>query len=544
MSVISTTSKGIFYTALNYLKRKFDIKSGVFSEASPFYMLISALSSVAGQLFQYLHRAEAEKNIDTAEYSYSVFGLARLAGYEPFRGRSARATIRLSSADHIIIKPGTRAKIGGREFFADGDDTILYVSKNSNPVDINMIQGVQKSFSFTADGSKLQSFTPVCNMTDNDLVEVFVNGTKYTRKLSFYDMTPEGNEYILRTSISHGLTVVFGDDNRGRAPKEGETVTINVVETDGSAGNGGEASVVEWIDSAYDTEGYSIDLNTSTSFVLIVPPSGGTDFEDIEKVRYSATRASSQHVLSTKDNFRGYLSLFPQYKVYDIISPDDMNTDSGTVFIKASMNMAQVCEADHMKVFSLNDDDYVIKTYSGTNALESLLNESGKLLLGTNVKVIEPIIRHYVINLGIRIKPGYSKTQVRNDVQRAVADFIVSNNRTDIIPCSDLVVNIDNVDGVDTVTVSLVSEYNEKAHINGYYYKEWIEWNDNDTRFDTKRIKVMLQEDEELGINNGDIVVSSSELWILHGGFSDRFGQYYADGLSDGLGCVNIMFYN
>lgn len=542
MSIISTTSKGIFYTALNYLKRKFGTKDGAFSEASPFYMLISALSSVAGQLFQYLHRAETEKNIDTAEYKHSIFGLARLAGYEPFRGKSSKGTISVSSAGHILIKPGTRVKIGGIDFFVDGEPEKLYISKNSNPVYIKVTQGQQRVFSFTSDGSKLQSFTPVCNMTDNELVEVRVNGTLYNRVASMYDMKPEGEEYILRTSISHGLTVVFGDGKRGKVPAEGETVAIKVVETDGSAGNCGEASEVEWVDSAYDIDGYAIDINENTSFILVEPPAGGADFEDIERVRYSATRASSQHVLSTKDNFRSYLSHFSQYKIYDIISPDDMNTDKGTVFIKAAMNMAETCKDDPMKVYTLHDNDYIIPTYMGTNSLERLLTDSGKLLIGTNVRVVQPIIRHYIINVGVRAKQGYNKIQVKNDIQKAIAEFIVSNNRNDIIPCSDIVVAADGVEGVDTVTVSLVSEYNEKAHINRYYYKEWVEWDDDNTTFKTKKIKKMLQDGEELGIDNGDIVIEPSELWVLQGGFSDRFGQYYADGLSDGLGCLNILF--
>lgn len=543
MSIISTTSKGIFYTALNYLKRKYETKNSVFSEASPFYMIISAISSVAGQLFQYLHRAEAEKNIDTAEYKHSIFGLARLAGYEPFRGKSARAVIRLSSASHIMIKPGTRVKIGSCEFFVEGDDNMLYISKNSNSVDIPVIQGIQRVFTFTSDGSKLQSFTPVCNMTDNDIVEVRVNGDLYSRKVSLYDMQADSHDYILRTSISHGLTVVFGDGSRGRCPAAGESISIKVIETEGAAGNGNEASVIKWIDSAYDTEGYSIDINDNTTFVLSVPPYGGADYEDIEKVRYSATRSSSQHVLSTKDNFRAYLSLFPQYKIYDVISPDDMNTDSGTVFIKAAMNMAKICEEDHMKVFSLHDNDYVIASHMGMNDLERILKDSGKLLIGTNVKIIEPIIRHYIINIGVRAKRGYNKIQVRNDIQKAIADFIVNNNRTDIIPCSDIVVAVDAVDGVDTVTVSLVSEYNEQAHINGYYYKEWVEWNDSNTKFETKKIKRILY-DEELGIDNGDIVIQPSELWVLGGGFKDRFDQYYNNGINDGLGCVNVLFYS
>lgn len=542
MSIISTTSQGIFYTALNYLKRKFKTKGTTFTEASPFYMLISALSSVASQLFQYLHRAEAEKNIDTAEYKHSIFGLARLAGYDPFRGQSSRGTVRISSSSQISITPGTRLKVGGYQFFVDGDDNVLYISKNSNVVDIPIVQGVQKTYSFTATNDKLQSFTPVCNMTDNENVVVKVNGEIYNRKYSLYDMEEDSHDYILRTSISHGLTVVFGDGTRGRCLQEGETVSITVIETDGAAGNMNEASAIEWIDSAYDIDRYSIDINENAKFTLFVPPSGGADYEDIERVRYSATRCSSQHILATKDNFKAYLSLFPQYTVYDIITPDDMNTDSGTVFIKASINMQKKCEDDVMKIYDMRDDDYIIPAYNDTNELESLLKNSGKLLLGTGVKVISPIIRHYVINIGVRMKDGYNKTQVKNNVQKAIANFIVSNSRADIIPSSDIVVSLDNVDGVDTVTVSLVSEYNETAHINGYYYKEWVEWNDDDTKFETKRIKYVLNDDEELGIDNGDIVMEQSELWILRGGFTDRFGQTYADGLSNGLGCVNIFF--
>ena len=88
------------------------------------------------------------------------------------------------------------------------------------------------------------------------------------------------------------------------------------------------------------------------------------------------------------------------------------------------------------------------------------------------------------------------------------------------MPKSDLITVVESVNGVDSVSISIVSELNELAFIS-----------------DPNRDPANLVGLDEFN----DIVMKIDEFPVIRGGWTDRYGNNYAEGISDTtLGAVNI----
>ena len=86
------------------------------------------------------------------------------------------------------------------------------------------------------------------------------------------------------------------------------------------------------------------------------------------------------------------------------------------------------------------------------------------------------------------------------------------------LPKSDLIKIIEEVNGVDSVSINIISQKNEVS-------------------------KITNPSAVDIGLDEfNDIIVSLHELPILRGGFTDRYGNVYSTGITpDSLGPVNIQ---
>jgi hypothetical protein len=99
-----------------------------------------------------------------------------------------------------------------------------------------------------------------------------------------------------------------------------------------------------------------------------------------------------------------------------------------------------------------------------------------------------------------------------------LSEYLLSNRRRDLIPSSDLVKIIESVQGVDSVNVSFLSENNEISK-----------------KADPSSPLVGLDE-------LGNIVIGKNEIPVVRGGWTDRNGIFYDDGIYDDRpGSVNIV---
>jgi copper chaperone CopZ len=136
-----------------------------------------------------------------------------------------------------------------------------------------------------------------------------------------------------------------------------------------------------------------------------------------------------------------------------------------------------------------------------------LIEDSGSRILSTVTKIVDPIVKRYVLNVSLVTFEGFSKATIREQIIDRCSSYFLSLNRRDRIPKSDIIKIIENIDGVDSVNVHFVSEANE-------------------ARVD--------QDSEMVGIDEfGDIVIGTDEIPVIRGGWADSRGLFYYDTLEE-----------
>ena len=124
------------------------------------------------------------------------------------------------------------------------------------------------------------------------------------------------------------------------------------------------------------------------------------------------------------------------------------------------------------------------------------------------------------------------KNQIRSDIRSKLNTYFVNINRNDMIPKSDIIALVENINGVDSTNVYFISEENEKAISNGYYIQEYYQINPMTHIYEkyTKRIVLEEGEDPMLGLDGfGDIKIGENEIAIIKGGWKDRWGNEFKE---------------
>ena len=203
-----------------YIGRLYGRLGDMFTTASPFSQILEVISEISELLFFYIEDATVEQNILTAQHPESIYGLARLTGHDAFRGASAigEIAIRLNTSskndiagDALIIPANTviKSNSNGIPYTLRTNSDLFRIEKsNANYVYIPVIQGVLESQTVTGTGLELQSFNIITKQTDNDNVTVSVNGEKWEKFDSIYDMKANSKGYLIKTGLSNGLDIL------------------------------------------------------------------------------------------------------------------------------------------------------------------------------------------------------------------------------------------------------------------------------------------------------------------------------------------------
>jgi hypothetical protein len=141
--------------------------------------------------------------------------------------------------------------------------------------------------------------------------------------------------------------------------------------------------------------------------------------------------------------------------------------------------------------------------------------------MGTEIKILDPIVKKYVMNVNVIAIEGYSKDTIRQSIISKCSDYFLKNRRRDRIPKSDIISIIETVEGVDSVNIWFVSEENEA-------FKK----DPNNVNLPDKGIDVF-----------GDIIINRGEYALVRGGWETRTGYIYYDTVDQGKpGSVNVAF--
>ena len=338
--------KELWNDALTYIKKTYKDNDQTFSLSSPFSQLLSVILHLGRMIFYYIEDSIQNLNIKTAYRKDAIYGLAQLVGHDAGRTIGARGAVRFTynntseyAGETIYIpnKISLTNKINGYNYIAcfSGEAGRITLT-NSNFIDANIVQGSLRVQQATGLGVPLQSFNfseRRFQNIDQYFISVYVNGELWPAKASLLDMTFEEKACMVKTGISSGIDVFFGNGSNGKIPEKGSTIMVEYLVTDGFDGNieksfMASGSFWEFKDSGYNTLSEEVDLNQCLSISLLSDVILGSDSEDIRLTQEIAPHVSRSMVLANKVNYEYFLKKMNMFSVIDVIKGFETYEDS------------------------------------------------------------------------------------------------------------------------------------------------------------------------------------------------------------------------
>jgi len=565
-----------------YLIKEYEKRGLNFSPSSPYGQIVDVLNELNKLQYFYLEDSLNERNLLTAFKENSILGLSRLTGHNPSRPISAKGELSLK------IKPGMANEIPGtniqiqnyskvlcknnqKNYLIILDSESVYIPKTSSKLfKFQVVEGELNTSDFIGDNTDLQSFNIPTRFAqiENDIITVLVNGQEFKNFESLYDIKKNEKGVIIKTGINGGVDIYFGNKDYGYIPDSGEKIQVEWIASNGSGGNIGESSssiLLEFVDEVSDGFGGELDLNEIFDISVSKKITMGADAEDKELTRFLLNKNSRGLVLANPTNYIAFLSKYNQFSFIEAFNTfgDEYLDDDNIVYLFLLPDITRKVQSNS-DYFSTDISNFYLSK-EDKDAVYDVINKSGRQLISTELEIIDPVVTNYALNVFIRVFDDIiSEDTVKAEITNVIGEYFLSLQRRDKIPRSDIIKMIEEIDGVDSVYVDFISKTNEEAIFNGYYFKK-INYNNTETSSallkavrenndvpnlnlsnsieTNEKIKLKVGENPNLGLDEfGDITIGNKELPIIRGGFTDRNGIIYSDGINDAnLSALNIV---
>ena len=535
----------LFEDSFVYLQRTYDQAIETFTPASPFGQVLTVVANLGEMIFFYIEAAITELNISRARNLESIYGLSRLTGHDPTRGISSRGIIGLRlntsassllNGDYVQIVNGSSFVVGqnGLTYYLNFNSDFIRLDKTTKTfVDVELIQGEKAEQIFTGTGLALQSYDLTTkDPTDQYLVDIFVDGELWQKVNSLYDMNNGTKAVMVKTSVNGGLSVFFGNNQFGLPPALGSRIRVTYIKTRGNAGNvGGKQLDIEFSTPGTDSSGEQVDLNEILSMNIKRNPMFGSDSEDPAFTRLIAPYQSNSFVLANPNNYIYYLSKYDFWSFIDAYNTknDEYLDDDNIIYLFLIPDIKKKLTSD-VDYFSIPAVEFSMTAEEKEMTYE-IINASGRQVVTAETRIIDPIIRKYALNVVIRYFDDFDKDAIRIEIRKNLDEYFLNVNRRDRIPRSDIISIVENVEGIDSVNVFFISEVNEEAIRNGFYFIPVYGTDpvtDQRVLIENKKIVLKKGEDPQLGLDSfGDVIIENNDLAIIRGGWKDRNGTYY-----------------
>jgi len=529
---------------LEIIQKRYNQANQLFTVASAWGQILFVLQNLSQLILYFIEDSITELDIRKASRESSIYGLAALAGHNATRSTAARGQVEIiwNGTDATTVGGGAilipryaqiKFSNGGVSYVLNFPQEYTRINLNSSSkVSCEILEGSIKTSSFTGNGRPLQSYNVSDRITsaiDNFEVKVFVDSDEWKVYDSLYDIPFNSEGVLVKTGISSGIDVIFGNKNFGKIPPVGSTIQVQYLETLGAGGNISSLEpgkiVFEFSDDGTDAFGNSVSLQEYLKINCTVSPQLGTDKESIELTRILAPKTSRSFVLANPDNYITYFEKFGIFSIIEAFSTfdDQYLDDDNIIYVLLVPDITQKLKTNET-YFDIAETEFKLTEFQKTRLLQAI-EDSGQKIVTTEVKILDPKISRYVLNILITVFEGYDPDTIKGQIIDSISDYFISIRRRDKIPRSDLISIVESVSGVDSVTLFFVSEKNE-------IYAKGVE-----SLPDTDPKKKIV-----LGLDDfGDILFDKDEIVILTGGWSDRAGLFYDKGADlNKLSSINI----
>ena len=567
LSTLRTTATQIKDDARVYISRIYGRAGTLFTEASPFAQILSVMSEIQELILFYLEDAIVEQNIYTAQHVESIYGMSRLTGHDATRGFAATGEIEFRwkpgvdfdkiSGSGITIDSRAELKfdLNGLTYTLLTDkDRFRLEKSNSTKISTAIIQGKFQTQSFTGDGEPLQSINvQTAGLSDHSKITVSVNGEVWTKQESLYDLHRDEKAYLVKTGISGGLDVYFGNTAFGMRPPVGSKIEVEYVVHDGKKGNIDDSNdlTLKWMAQGEDSVGEQHDLNNFLDVTVTSSPKMGTDRESTQFTKIMTPLASKSFVLATPDNYEYFLSRYGIFSYLDAYNTteDQYLDDDNVIYIFAIPDVRKKL-AKNQDYFSIPQEEMFFDDQE-YEKMRKVLQDSGQQMVTTEVVFVKPKIRKYSMDVNVRFFEGFTKDEISNAIRSKIDEYLLNVTRRDKLPKSDIVYILEEIEGIDAVNVRFISETEETARRLGYFESKTVQvvpqepvtlenvGNGKQKYVFFKRIEevntVEVDEttvipEEVVGLDRwGDIIMEKEEVAVFRGGWQDRDGDEIVD---------------
>lgn len=586
-----------------WLQNQYSKSDIVFSEASPYGQILKVDKELFTHNIIYNKNSVNQIAIDYATDDRMITNLARISGHNPTRPISATGTINLRLKTGIDIEEqigGSKIKINNRTLLKNktnslyynvvlGSEFALYDVTSDMSIQLNVIQGKYETAKYTGQGVKNQSFSVnvegISNI-ENFNYAVYYNGKFLSGKAHLVDMLPYEYAYFSRTGFQGGLDIYFGNGDFGFVPDVGSIIEVKYLLSDGKNGNilNNKVNDFNFIDSVYDGNGDILNIETLFDITISDDITFGANKEDKVFTKNSIAFVSRNFVLSTPDQFiytLKKLNMFSLINAFNTLDEKNENNNSyinqfvTEVFGQNVQNREQIIEKleeffpnvynnviylyliPDVRNYFLSDYNYFTIPFdafyldsSEKMKIMNYLRMMGTLSITTNVKIIDPIISRYVVNIYVRRFSNDFEDNIRNKIIGVVSDYFINVNRFDRIVKAELITKIkEQVSGVDSLNLDFVCKKNEDYHRDKKILVVNANTpNTNDTNLLPPPTPVnpdRYDPNKVLGLDpiQGDIIAEKNEFAVLRGGWYDKNGIYYNDvPIINGLSTINIIW--
>lgn len=549
--LLQTSFDNFDNTINQYLNKAFDSLGIQYSNNQIFKVILNAISSIFQNTITYIEDAFTEQNIETAIRKKSIISLAKLSGYEAYYGSAATGTL----IGTLISNTNLSSEI--KKIYVDnysniinaqtGMNYVLYLQSNryvfdiTNPLigyEFRIVQGYHKRDTHISQGNKLENINVYVNgLFDKNYIKVYVNNIEWQPVSNLYDMTENGEEYIISVGFNNELDITFGNGVYGKIPNEGDTITIDYIVHNGDQGNVDSLSNNSFMFSSlgYDYNGGTIDLNNYIKLSINNYISGGTNSDTIADIRRMIGYNSRSNVLASVENYILFLKHFSFIGNFNVWI--DPNTN--TLMINAITNKINTLK-DVNEYEDIHDADLILSDEQKSN-ITTVLKNSNNTVAGISIGFVDPIIYKYAIICYVKISDSYYKDSIIAAIQTSVLEYFSKlNYNISFISKSDILNYIlNNVDNIKSLDLDIISEANEEAFANKYYFKYEAKYINNKVIY--KKIRYNYESNLNLGLDDlGNISIDNNlYIPILHGNI-----KYYPDKKSSALNSMNLNAVN
>jgi hypothetical protein len=496
-------------------------------------MTLNVAQDISTLNMSYIADSTINNNILVAQNAAAVRGLAELAGHSATRPISASGSIRLTFLPNLALT--TPSLIFDNTTFRCTNNNLTYSLRNPNStistntdaesIVINVIEGEWQTQKFVARGAEIEiihldDLKPI----DNSNIIVYVNSELYRQYLSINEMGVNTKGYKLRNGISNQVDIVFGDGIHGVKLNAGDTVLVQYLTTNGELGNiesVSDAARFEVLSGVYDSQGNSIDISDSVNITYDSGFALGSYGEHIETTRNLAGYQSRSSVFARAENLKAYLSRLSILSHIDVWTEED-----DFVFNAIALPNISNKISSYSDYLYLNETDLRL-TDNQISEIKNYINASGGQLTSSEIVFHQPVFEKYAIF--VYLDASYSdvflfKQKVYNEISKLMlnetfADVDMQYDK--IISKSAIVKAVYDLPEVTRVSISILSERNEAAKIQGYYEVSELVTNGSAKEYKTVTKTVLPGDDPNIGFSDlGDIVTSERfHIPIIRGGF-------------------------